>query len=700
MFEKAKWIASREVGKTEAPIFRKEFDAKAGVSKAVLYACGLGLGMYYVNGKKVTDEVLLTPLTRFDKRLLFNEFDVTALVQEGGNCVGVELGNGWYNDIGAVWDFEKADWRHHPKLILQLDVTYADGSVESIVSNSSWKASTGALVYNHVRHGEKYDARLEKCGWNTFGYNESDWCDTFVCRSPGGIMYLAVHTPIRITGTFNVQKKIGNVLDFGQNMSGWVKIKGKGNAGDTVTLIYSERQNDDGTLDTENINAFRAGEQPHTDIYIFKGEGVEEYAPKFVYHGFRYVEVQGAPEGLEVIAEVVHTDFTIVGEFECSDDMLNKIHMLGRWATLTNFHGIPTDCPHREQNGWTGDALISTDQALMNYDIVSCYKKWLNDFKDVQRPSGQIPGIVPTSGWGYNWGSGPAWDSAMVQIPYLIYNYTGDKSAIEQMWDNNELYMGFMDSMAEDYIVNYGLGDWLPPKGAKICPEVVTDTGYYYANAMFMAKSAKAIGKCAAKYEELAANIKAAFRAKFIKDGIVESDSQTSTACAIYWGLYNQDEIPAAAAHLNELVKEKDYHIDCGILGTKYIFTALSENGYIDTLYKMVTNPTMPSYAYWVHQGMTTMGEEWDMTNSRNHHMFSEVCLWFYKHVAGIRLSPEGLVIRPYFISELDWVKAKHKDISVCWNKEYIEVTSPTDFTLELGGKSIPLNSGTHKVMR
>jgi len=434
-------------------------------------------------------------------------------------------------------------------------------------------------------------AKLSVCGLGYAVYNING-------KTVTEDVLLTPMPPIKVIKTLKATKINDKVYDIGQNISGWAKIKTSGNVGTEITLKYAEKLNDDGSIDNEHINKFTKDDMAHCDKYILKGNGIEEWEPRFAYHGFRYVEVTNAPEDFELVGRVVNTDIATIGEFECSDEMLNKIHDASKWSTLTNYHGIPTDCPHREQNGWTGDALLSAEQALMNFDMVASYKKWLNDFKDVQRPNGQLPGIIPTSSWGYNWGSGPAWDSSLILIPYYIYNYTGDKSAIEQMWDNMELYMDYMASMAEDYIVDFGLGNWCPPPNSKICEAIVTDTAYYYANAITMAKCAKVLNNGGEEYRILAENVRDAFRAKFIKDGIVMGDCQTSIACGIYQGLYNNDEIPFTVKRLVELIDEKDGHIDCGILGTKYIFSALSDNGYADVDYKMIINPTMPSYAF------------------------------------------------------------------------------------------------------
>ncbi len=697
MFENAKWIALHKERLNGSLLFRKEIELKNKIARAVMCVSALGMGEITVNGENVTDDVLTTPLTRFDARILYQTYDVTALLAVGTNTLGAFVGNGWYNDIGKTWDYEKATWRHYPKLIMQLDVEYTDGTTETFVTNSSWKLDHGPVTYNHVREGETYDATLEQPGWNKNGFDDSGWQNAIVCRTPGGILEPVDWTPIRIVRTLPA-KHLGNgVYDFGENFSGWVRIKASGKRGTEICITYAEQLKKYGLdIENTNINSF-TWEQHHTDYYIMKGEGVEEWQPRFVYHGFQYVRVENAPEDFELTGCVVHTDLQTVGTFECSCDMLNKIHSATRQATLSNFMGIPTDCPAREQNGWTGDAQISAQQALMNFDMTKAYRKWLRDFKDVQRADGTVPCIVPTGGWGFRWGDGPAWDAALILIPWQVYQNTGDSSIIADMWENMKKYMGHMNSMQEDYIVGYGLGDWCPPDDViKECPNTVTDTAYYAQFARTMAECAKLMGEDPTNYEQLAENIKQAYRSKFLGDTELEK-SQTFIACGIYQQMYNPDEIPEMAQKLAKLVEDKDFHIDCGILGTKYIFTALAENGYNDVLYKMVTNPTMPSYAYWINWGMTALCENWEMDNSLNHHMFSEVDYWFYRHIAGICIDENGITIAPKAVSALSWIKATHKEISVEINENKLTVTVPKTARIIFGNTDTVVVKGTYE---
>ncbi|HJA93119.1 MAG TPA: family 78 glycoside hydrolase catalytic domain [Candidatus Eisenbergiella merdipullorum] len=692
----AKWIGCPRISGHNSVLFRGDFSVKKKPGKAKLSVCCLGYGTVYINGKRVTQDVLTTPFTRFDQRVIYQIYDVDEFVSKGKNVIAVHLGNGWYNDVAETWDYEKAVWRHHPKMIASLELTWKDGEKDYIKTGSGWKAQEGPVTYNHIREGECVDARKVIKGWNEADFDDSLWLTADICRGPGGKLEQTNMPPERIIRRLEGRLLRNGIYDFGENISGWVCFTGRAPAGHETSLYFSERYQD-GELDRKNICEFTLHELKHCDQYIFRGEGKEAFCPEFQYHGFRYVKVENPPGDFIIWAVEVHTDLKQVGDFSCSDKTLNQIHRMCVRSTLSNYHGIPTDCPHREQNGWTGDALLSSEQALLNFDMRDAYEKWMKDFIDVQRPNGQVPGIVPTSGWGYNWGSGPAWDSAMIHIPWYVYQNTQDISLLSLMWDAMEKYMSYMESMEEDGIVEYGLGDWCPPPGAVLCPTAVTDTAYYYRNACIMAQAAQVLGKEGERYGKLAVRIRKAFRKKFMSGDIREDKSQTSVACKIYQGLCDPEEIPAAAAHLAELLRHNNYHIDCGILGTKYIFSALSENGYAEELYRMVTNPEMPGYGYWVKQGMTTLCEHWQMKSSLNHHMFSEVDCWFYRFLGGIRISEKGVEICPVFLKELDFVNASHRDIQVFYDRKRLQVTVPCKAKVILNGNVFMVGPGRHE---
>lgn len=700
MFENSKWIARKDINEIKpAPCFRKTFELTKQIKTAKLNICGLGLALCYINGKSISDEVLLTPHTKYDTRVIYNTYDVTKMLSLGKNVIGCILGNGCYFVTYYRWDYYRPDWISHPKLILSLEIEYHDGSTEVIVSDTSWKTADSAIVYNETKRGEIFDARLYDKNWNLPDFDDSSWDNAFICRGAGGAFEERLTPPIRVVKQYKAKYIGNNVYDIGQNISGWARIRAKGTRGTEISMRYSEVLNPDGSIAPEQLNSI-LGSDTHFDKYIMSGEGIEEWAPSFAYHGFRYVEVTGAPDDFELTGEFIHTDFDVVGDFSCNDDMLNKIHHASVMSTLSNFVGLPTDCPQREQNAWTGDALVSLDQTLMNFDAVSSYIKWLNDIKDTQRPSGQICCMAPTAGWGYNWGSGPAWDSLLIHLPYSIYYYTGRCDVIEQFWGSMNLYMGFMESMSENDLVCFGLSDWCAPKGAEICPTIITDTSYFFRNYKIMARCAQLTGKDTSFYENRAASIKKAFRDNFIDKDLYLGNNTCAIACAIYQDLYTEDEKPLAAKHLSGLIAKNGYHIDCGILGMKYLFTALSEYGYANTAYKLVTNPEYPSYANWINSGMTTLCETWDMKESCNHHMYSEVDMWFYKYIAGIQINEgaQAVTIKPCFIDGITFVTAKHKGIEVCRDKETINIKSHIPGKLVLNEKEIPFASGSYSV--
>ncbi len=697
MLENAKWIAKEDISEIKAsPMFRKTFNLSEEIKKAELNICGLGLACSFVNGQEISDEVLSTPFTKYDTRVIYNTYDITSFLQLGKNVLGVILGNGCYFVTYYRWDVYKPAWFHHPKLAAQLEITYKSGEIELISSDTSWKCTDSAVLYNETRRGEIFDARLYDKDWATANFNDSTWQNAFICRGPGGAPEPRKIPPIRVKKRLKAKYIGNNVYDIGENISGWAHIKVKGGArGQRITMRYSELLHEDGTIAPERLNTI-IGSTTHFDEYIMSGNGVEEWAPRFAYHGFRYVEVTGAPDEFELVGEMIYTDFEVIGNFSCSDEMLNKIHAAARQSTLSNFVGLPTDCPQREQNAWTGDALLSAEQTLMNFDAVSSYKKWLVDICDTQRPSGQICCIAPTAGWGYNWGSGPAWDSVLILLPYYIYYYTGDLSAVKSFWENMQSYMRFMESMSDNDMVCFGLGDWCAPDGVETCPVELTDTAYFYINNKIMSRCADLLGKDGSHYAQRSEEIKTAVRRKYIENDMFLGNNTTAIACAIYQDLYNSDEKPLAAEYLSQLIEKREFHIDCGILGMKYIFNALSEYGYAQTVYKLCLNPEYPSYAYWINHGMTTLCEKWDMTDSCNHHMFSEIEMWMYKHIAGIHIEEGGksVIIKPCPISEITSVHAKHRDIEVIINNGQITINSGVPGVLEVQKKKIAFSAG------
>jgi alpha-L-rhamnosidase len=676
------WIARTD--KTDpapAPLLRRAFALKEKVKQARIYLCGLGYYELRLNGQKVGDHHLDPGYTRYDKRALYVTYDVTALLKSGKNALGVMLGTGWYNvHTKAVWDFHQAPWRAAPRLRLEMRLTYNDGREEHIATDTQWKTSAGPIIFDSIYGGETYDARLEKPGWDTPDYDDSTWQTAQVVEGPKGVLAAQQHPPIRITTTLTPVKltepKPGVfVYDLGQNFAGHAQISLEGPAGTTVQLRYGERLHPDGTLDNSQLDVHLRDEPRRfqTDQYILKGQGHETWEARFVYHGFQYVEVTGFP-GKPTLANlkgrVVHTDLPRAGEFECSNTMFNRIYKAGLWSYLSNLQGIPTDCPHREKNGWTGDAHLAAEQAMLNFDPAAVYTKWVQDLGDEQRPTGELPGIVPTSGWGYIWGNGPAWDSAFLLIPWYMYRYYGDVGILERHYEGMRRYVDYLTSKAQDGIVSIGLGDWIPVETET--PVAVTSTGYYYIDALIVAQAAQLIGKKddAKKYSDLAAQIKRDFNAKFYdeKTGLYANGSQTALACALYQGLFTPENRILVLKNLIAAIEKRNNHIDTGILGAKYVLNALRQHGRPDLAYAIAAQKDQPGWGWWLEQGATTLWEAWKGTDSRNHIMFGDILAWFTKTLAGIDSEQNEpgfrrFILRPHLLGDLTFARATYDSI-------------------------------------
>jgi alpha-L-rhamnosidase len=710
---KAQWIAGDTPKKHHdvpvSPIFRKTFRLKKSVASARAYVCGLGLYEFHLNGRKVGNAVLHPAFTKYDARVLYTVYDITGHIVQGDNATGVIVGTGWYNHHSQdAWNLHAAPWRDECKAFVQIEITFEDGSKTSVVSDASWLCTTGPIVFDGLRNGEIYDAREERNGWTTPAYEPKNWSPVRIARHPGGVLRAQFMPPCRVTETIrpvSVSQIRPNVwiYDMGRNIAGWARLTVNGPAGTTVVMRYAEKLGPDGDVDQSNIRSLVKTDVFQTDTYILKGAGVETYEPRFTYHGFQYVQVTGLPgqAAIDMIeGRVVHTDLEPTGSFECSNGLFNRIQQSAVAATVGNYHGMPTDCPHREKNGWTGDAHLSAEQVLYNFDPASAYAKWMDDFVDCQRPGGAFPGIVPTGGWGYNWGAGPAWDSAYILIPWYLYLYKGDIGILQNHYDGMKKYLNFLGSLATDHVVKFGLGDWCPPSpGAESheSPAELTNTAYYYADTCILARVASLLGKKrdARHFETLRKKIKAAVRKRYYnrRYGRLAGHGQTSIACFLYQGLVETEEVESFTKMLLDEVVAHNDHIGCGILGSKYVLNVLTDLGHADVAYRIASQRDYPSWGHWIEQGATTLWETWDGNASRNHHMFSDISAWFYKTLAGILPDPgqpgfKHIIVKPWPVEDLTWVKGKTCTPYGCVRSEWHVENGR--FVLEV---SIPPNS-------
>lgn len=683
---KGTWISdSQDISTKPAPYFRKVFAAEKKILSARAYiACG-GLYELYLNGRKVGNHRMDPMYTRFDRRTLYVTYDVTDQLQNGKNAVGVLLGNGWYNHQStAVWDFHKAPWRNRPAFCLDLRITYADGSVETVTSGRDWKTTLSPVIFNSIYTAEHYDARLEQIGWNIVNFDDSKWKGCIPRSAPSdNIVAQALH-PVRnveeiAAKSLNKINDTAYVFDLGRNISGVSKLTVSGEAGTVIRLKHTERLYQNGRADMSNIDQhYRPTDDKdpfQTDIVILNGRGEESFMPHFNYKGFQYVEVTSdKPIQLKqssLTGYFMHSDVPVAGKITSSNPTLDKIWFAANNSYLSNFFGYPTDCPQREKNGWTGDAHIAVETGLYSFDGITIYEKWLADHRDEQQPNGVLPSIIPTDGWGYEWGNGPDWTSTIAIIPWNIYQYYGDDRILAVNYNNIKRYVDHIEDISPSGLTDWGLGDWVPVSTKP--PVEFTSSVYYFVDATILAKTAAVLGKSAdaAYYTALADKIKTAFNKKYLNSstGSYGTGLQTELSMPLYWGLVPDGLKPKVAANLAKKVGESNNHIDVGLLGTKAILNALSENGYADLAYKVAAQETYPSWGWWIVNGATTLYENWRIDSqtdiSLNHIMFGEVGAWLYKGLGGIKTDErhpgfKNVLLKPNFVAGLDHFEASH----------------------------------------
>ncbi len=682
---KGSWITDGiDVNRKPAGYFRKEIKLDKKIRSARAYIAAAGLFELYINGERIGDHRLDPMYTRFDRRNLYLTHDITSQLNNGANAIGVILGNGWFNHQStAVWFFEKATWRARPKFCMDIKLEYEDGTIQWIKTDPTWKTSDGAVVFNSIYTAEHHDARKSQSGWNKTGFDESKWRNAIVTSSPSQQIVSQQLHPIRFTDTLTPisMRKFSDTLylfNLGRNISGISRIKLNGAAGTVVRLKHAERLDSSGRADQSNIDLhYRPTDDKdpfHTDIFTLSGNGEEEFMPLFNYKGFQYVEVSAsAPINLSqssLTGYFMHSDVPPIGKINASNDLLNKIWSATNNSYLSNLFGYPTDCPQREKNGWTGDAHIASETGLYNFDAITIYEKWINDHKDEQQANGILPSIIPTNQWGYDWGNGPDWTSTIAIIPWNIYQFYGDVTLLKNAYENIKRYVDYIDRTYPTGLTDWGLGDWIPIKSE--ATKELTSSIYYFVDADILAKAAKILGykEDQQKYEMLASKIKTAINEKYLnrETGIYAKGVQTELAMPLQWNVVPAELRSKVAKNLHDRVVA-DKGLDVGLLGSKAILNALSENGYAQKAYELASNDKYPSWGYWIKNGATTLYENWRIEGnndlSLNHIMFGEIGAWMYKALAGIRIDPlnpgfKHVIIQPNFVNGLNQFEASH----------------------------------------
>ncbi len=706
-----------------APCLRKAFSLDYTVKKAEITICGLGFYKLYINGEDITKGVLAPYISNPDDVLYYDRYDITNLLNKGENVVGIMLGNGMLNCYGGyVWDFEKALWRSAPKVALQADIKLKNSDSIIIESDESFKTDESPIFYDDLRMGEGYDANKEKPGWNAPSFDDNSWRYAKKAGCPRGEKVIFKANPVVVARELKpvsiTKKNNAYIYDFGVNLAGYCRLKVQGKKNQRIEYIHGEYIDNEG-LHVRNIQFIRPEYKnlpPYLQKieYICKGEGIETYTPSFTYHGFRYVSVTGitdkqaTPDLLTYL--VVHSDLKEMGSFTCSDETLNKLQQMTRYSTLSNFVYFPTDCPHREKNGWTADAALSAEHTLLNLNPELSYKEWLRNIRKAQNEAGAIPGIIPTGGWGY--GCGPSWDSVLVWLPYFVYLYRNDKDILAENKTAIFRYVHYLTTiMDENGLIAKGLGDWCAPDHpspkapleltASICSMDICKKAAYIFNVLKMPFQHNFCQK-------VADELRLAIRSRLIDFSTMTAagSCQTSQAMAIFYDVFEPSEKARAFEVLADKIRECDNHIDTGVLGARVLFHVLTAYGCSNLAYDMITVPTAPSYGEWVTRGETVLCEsfrtEYPRGDSGNHHFFGDISSWFIKCIAGIRLNPycsniKELNIEPHFISGLTHAKAFHEApagiISVEWANKDDVITLTVEIPEGMTGK-IRLESG------
>ncbi len=724
----AQWISdSEDIDLKPAPWFRKEFTVDKEVASARVYIASAGLHELYLNGEKVGNERLTPAYTRFDRRVLYITRDVTSLLQEHGNAMGVLLGNGWYNHQStAVWYFDKAPWRGRPKFMLELHLNYKDGTKEVISSSASWKTALSHVVQNSIYTGEHIDNRRYQEGWDRYGFNDRAWKNAIPVKAPTGNIVAEVMPPIRSVETIRPRslKKIDDqtwLFDLGRNIAGVTELKVSGEVGTVIRVKHGEQLGEDGRINLSGLEVhYRPTDDSdpfQTDIYTLRGDGEEIFMPHFNYKGFQYVELTSSrPIVLtkeSLTGHFMHSDVEQVGFIRTSDTLLMKIWEATNNSYLSNLFGYPTDCPQREKNGWTGDPLNAVETGLYNFQSIKIFEKWLDDHRDEQRADGVLPAIIPTSGWGYDWANGPDWTSTIAVLPWFFYLYNGDTRILEENYGAIKRYVDHLSEINPDHLTDWGLGDWVPIKSVSNLE--LSSSIYFYVDALILSKIAGLMDEDedAARYKVLAGQVKEAINAKFLdrEKGIYASGFQTEMSLPLFWGVVPDELIQTVANHLAESVKQNGTQMDVGLLGSRAILNALSENGYPELAWQLASSKEFPSWGWWIVNGATTLYENWDLDAatglSMNHIMFGDISAWYYKSLGGIRVDEQypgfkHFILKPHFVEGLNDFSASHKgpygEIVSAWKRTgdgvaysvQVPANSSATLTLESGEVSGP----------
>ncbi|OCB71503.1 alpha-L-rhamnosidase [Flavobacterium glycines] len=695
-----------QYSKLSARYLRKEIDVKKQVKSAKVYIMGMGLYELYINGNKIGDQVLAPVPTDYTKNVKYNVFDVTSQLKEGKNMLGTILGNGRFFAMRQDYKPYKIKSFGLPKMALQLFVEYTDGTKDVIRTDDSWKLTTdGPILSNNEYDGEEYDARKEMKGWATTNFDDKNWVNARYVQEPGGF-YEAQMTPnMKIKGevkpiSIKATDKGTYILDMGQNMVGWLQLKVKGKSGDKITMKFAESLQKDGSLYIANLRDAKT-----TDVYTLKGEGEETWEPRFIFHGFRFVEISGFPSKPTLdnfVGKVVYDDIKTTGTFESSNATMNQIFKNAWWGIRGNYKGMPIDCPQRnERQPWLGDRTTGAYGESFLFDNQTLYAKWLDDIKYSQTQDGGLPDVAPAF-WRY-YGDNVTWPGTYITVADMLYQQFADAEVIKKQYPSMKKWMVYMEEnyLQNDLMDKDKYGDWcVPPESLELIrskdPARMTDgqllsSAFYYQLLNIMKKFAVIANADAdiAHYDDLAVRIKKAFNAKFLntEKNYYANNTVTANVLPLAFGMVPEnlkDKVFQSMVHEVEVTKQG--HISTGVIGTQFLMRTLTNFGRGDLAYKLASNKTYPSWGFMVENGATTIWELWNgntadpSMNSQNHVMLlGDLMIWYYENIAGIKSNPETpgfkqIIMKPDFNAGLTYVNASYESvyglIKSNWKKE------------------------------
>lgn len=731
-WKNAKWIGYEEMPETEKiipavhmrgsfpekndvlPLFRKEFNVNKTIRKATAFVSGLGHFDLSLNGVKVGDHFLDPGWTKYDEQALYVTFDLTQKIKQGGNVLGVILGNGFYF-IPRDKRYRKITGAYgYPKLICRLLLDYSDGSTENIITDESWKTAPSPVTFSSIYGGEDYDATLEQRGWDTPVFDDTSWKNA-IAVSGSPVLNSQMAEPLKIFENFTpvkvTQIKPGVwVYDMGQNASAIPAIAVKGKRGAVVRISPGELLNKDGS-----VNQSASGD-PHYYDYTLSGQGVEHWQPKFTYYGFRYIQVEGAvpekeanPDSKPVMVSLkslhIRNAAKRSGTFTSSNELFNKTNTLIDWAIRSNMVSVFTDCPHREKLGWLEQAHLMGGSVQYNYDVATLNKKIVDDMIIGQTKDGLVPDITPEYvHFDGGFRDSPEWGSSGIIVPWYVYEWYGDKDVLVKSYPMMQKYIAYLQGKAKDHILSHGLGDWFDigpnnPGEAQLTPKAVTATAIYYYNLRIISKVAKLLNKPddLAKYRDLAAKVKTAFNTKFFNKNTRQysTGSQTANAVAVYMELVEPEYKQAVVDNLVKEIKGRGNALTAGDIGYRYVLRVLDDAGRSDVIYDMNSRSDVPGYGWQLAHGATALTESWQAYGfvSNNHFMLGHLMEWLYSGIGGIRnakgaIAYKTIEIRPQIVGDLTSARVTYESpygtILSSWRKTGLE------FTLEA---EIPANS-------